>query len=150
MNSYFKSPKERPTLKSPVADKVYIDDNHPLTAELEKFYLEAKRAKEESNCDVIIMEGLFVLWDEKISNLADLKLFVECRSDERTVRLLKRNMGYGLSFDDISDVYLNLVRFRHDEYVEETKWKADFILNGSIPSEKTTAMLSDYIKKNLK
>lgn len=30
-------------------------------------------------------------------------------------------MGWGLTFDDISDVYLNLVRYRHDEYVENSK-----------------------------
>ena len=40
-------------------------------------------------------------------------------------------MNKGLSFDEISNVYLDLVRFRHDEFVENTKWKADLIVNGS-------------------
>jgi uridine kinase len=57
-------------------------------------------------------------------------------------------MQWGLTFDQISEVYLDLVRYRHDEYVEPSKWRADFILNGSIPSEKALLMITDFIKNS--
>lgn len=50
-------------------------------------------------------------------------------------------MGLGLTFDDISNVYLNLVRYRHDEYVENSKWRADLIVNGARQSEAAIAMI---------
>ena len=91
--------------------------------------------------DVIIAEGLMVLWDDAICDMVDLKLFVDCRSDERIVRRLRRNMAWGLSFDEIADVYVDLVRFRHDEYVENSKWRADLIINGSKQSEQAIDMI---------
>jgi uridine kinase len=54
-------------------------------------------------------------------------------------------MNWGLSFDEISEVYLDLVRYRHDEYVEPTKWRADLIINGSNPSEKAVKMILSYV-----
>jgi len=58
-------------------------------------------------------------------------------------------MEWGLTFDQISNVYLDLVRYRHDEYVETSKWRADVIINGSNPSDKTLAMIRGYIKYQL-
>jgi len=74
-----------------------------------------------------------------------LKLFMECRADERIVRRLKRNLEWGLTFDEISGVYLDLVRYRHDEYVEPSKWKADLILNGSSMPERAISVITSYI-----
>ena len=74
---------------------------------------------------------------------------MECRPDERIVRRLRRNMQRGLSFDEIADVYLDLVRYRHDEYVEPSKWQADLIINGSNPSERALELVTSYVKASL-
>jgi uridine kinase len=50
--------------------------------------------------DVVIVGGLLVLWGEEICSRLDLKLFVDCRADERIVRRLRRNMGWGIWFDE--------------------------------------------------
>jgi len=147
MDSYFKGKKDRPYSESPISGKMYVDDNHPLTMDLPKLNQDLTEAIESNLYDVIIVEGLLTLWDKAIYSKLDLKLFVDCRADERIVRRLKRNMQWGLTFDQISEVYLDLVRFRHDEYVEPTKWKADFILNGSVPSEKALLIIADHIRK---
>ena len=86
------------------------------------------------------------LWDEEIVEQLDLRLYVDCRPDERIVRRLKRNMKWGLTFDQIADVYLDMVRYRHDEYVEPTKWRADLIINGSNPSEKGIQLIANYVR----
>lgn len=140
MDDYFKSDDERPVAAGPVNGKRYLDDNHPQSLDLPKFAADLAALKAEPY-DVIIAEGLMVLWDDAICDMVDLKLFVDCRSDERIVRRLRRNMAWGLSFDEIADVYVDLVRFRHDEYVENSKWRADLIINGSKQSEQAIDMI---------
>lgn len=147
MDSYFKEEQDRPHSEAPFSGKLYIDDNHPLTMDLPQLSRDLAEAVESSIYDVIIIEGLLTLWDKAIYSRLDLKLFVDCRADERIVRRLKRNMQWGADFDQISEVYLDMVRYRHDEYVEPSKWRADFILNGSAPSETALVIISDYIKK---
>ena len=146
MDSYFKPPEKRPRSEAPVTGITYMDDNHPQTMDLAKLASDLKKLAAGKTCDVIIVEGLLTLWDKDICSQLDLKLFADCKPDERIVRRLRRNMQHGLTFDEISSVYLDLVRYRHDEYVESSKWRADFILNGSNPSEKTMCMLTEYIK----
>ena len=90
------------------------------------------------------------MWDEEIYSKLDLKLFVDCKADERIVRRLKRNMKWGLTFDDVSNVYLDMVRYRHDEDVEPTKWKADLILNGSTISKVSTEAITSLVKNSIK
>ena len=146
MDSYFKAEAERPTAIAPITEKEYRDDNHPLSMDLPKLKQDMTNMIEENTCQLLIIEGLLTLWDEEIYKQLDLKLFVDCRPDERIVRRLKRNMTWGLTFDEISNVYLDMVRYRHDEYVEPTKWRADFILNGSNPSPKVLDMIVTYVK----
>lgn len=148
MDNYFKAEEERPYSEAPVTGNMYVDDNHPLTMDLPGLSKDLTEAAESGRYDVILMEGLLTLWDKNIYSKLDLKLFVECRADERIVRRLKRNMQWGLTFDQISAVYLDLVRYRHDEYVEPSKWRADFILNGSKPSDKALFIISEYIRQH--
>jgi uridine kinase len=149
MDSYFRPEDDRPRSIAPVSGKTYIDDNHPLTMDLQKLNEDLTNAMESRVFDVIIVEGLLTLWDKDICGRLDLRLFVDCRADERIVRRIKRNMQWGLQFDEISGVYLDLVRYRHDEYVEPTKWKADFILNGSAPSELALSIISDHVRRSV-
>ena len=146
MDAYFKAPEERPLAAAPVGGKIYRDDNHPLTCDLPRLEQDLAAAVNSGQYQVIIVEGLLTLWDENIQDRLDLRLFVDCPPDERIVRRLKRNMTWGLSFDEIADVYLDLVRYRHNEYVEPTKWKADFIVNGSHFSPRALDMLALYIR----
>ena len=149
MDEYFKPAEQRPFSEAPVSQKFYVDDNHPLTMDLEQLNQDLNQAIDSELFDVIIVEGLLTLWDKEIYKKLDLKLFVDCQADERIVRRLRRNMGWGLSYDEIAEVYLDLVRYRHNEYVEPTKWKADMILNGSNQSEKALSMVSGYIQSTL-
>ena len=148
MDSYFKPSEQRPYSAAPITGKQYVDDNHPLSMDLPKLTFDLENAISQKQHQVIIVEGLLTLWNHDIYEKLDLKLFVDCRADERIVRRIKRNMEWGLTFDQIADVYLNLVRYRHDEYVETSKWKADVILNGSNPSDKTLEMIVHYVKND--
>ncbi len=149
MDDYFNPAEQRPYSEAPVTQKSYVDDNHPQTMNLKKLNIDLTQAIDSDLFEIIIIEGLLTLWDKELYNKLDLKLFVDCQADERIVRRLRRNMSWGISFDEISSVYLDLVRYRHNEYVEPTKWKADLIINGSTPSEKALHIISDYVKSTI-
>jgi len=38
-----------------------------------------------------------------------------------------------------------MVRYRHDEYVEPSKWRADIIINGSNSFEKPILIIKEYL-----
>ena len=146
MDSYFLSPEKRQNIEAPITKITYRDDNHPSSFDLIKLKNDLNDYIISGKFQVIIIEGLLTLWDEDIINMLDLKLFIDCQADERIVRRLRRNMKErGLSFDEIANVYLDAVRYRHNEFVEPTKWRADFILNGSNPSLKALEIIVQYI-----
>lgn len=147
MDRYFKPDGVRPKAKAHVTGTVYYDDNCPETIFHEKLREDLAAAMRQ-DFDVILIEGLFALWYDWLWEQLDLKLFLDCRADERIVRRLRRNMAErGLSFDEIAGVYLDMVRYRHDQYIEPTKWRADFILNGSTPSELANRVIVDFVKE---
>lgn len=146
MDDYFKQETQRPYSKAFISDRMYVDDNHPQTMDLPQLSSDLEKLLEQGGMDVIVIEGLLTLWDKNIYEKLDLKLFVDCRADERIVRRLKRNMQWGLTFDEISNVYLDMVRYRHDEYVEPSRWRADIIFNGSHFSEKALDVIVNHIR----
>lgn len=149
MDSYFKPADQRPHCAGPVSPIVYTDNNHPLSMDLPRLANDLAEEIRKNQVRVIVVEGLMTLQDMDILNQLDLKLFVDCRPEERVVRRIKRNMKWGETLDEITDVYLDLVRYRHDEYIEPTRWRADFVLNGSNPSELTLAMIVSWVNKQV-
>ncbi len=79
--------------------------------------------------DVIILEGILVLEDERLRNLMDIKLFVDTDADIRIIRRLTRDIKErGRSFDSVIDQYTNVVRPMHNQFIEPTKRYADIII----------------------
>ncbi|MBW8348198.1 uridine kinase [Bacillus sp. IITD106] len=79
--------------------------------------------------DVIIIEGILVLEDERLRNLMDIKIFVDTDADLRIIRRLIRDMEErGRSFDSVISQYLNVVRPMHNQFIEPTKRYADIII----------------------
>ena len=77
----------------------------------------------------IILEGIMPLFDNKISSLAVLKVFVDAPLDECFIRRLLRDMNErGRSIQAIVNQWLGSVRPMYTQYVEPTKTKADLIL----------------------
>lgn len=149
MDNYFKAEKDRPHTKAFVSQIVYDDHNHPETMDLPKLNKDLEEILRKNEHEIIIVEGLLTLWDDNIYDKLDLKIFVDCKADERIVRRLKRNMQWGLKFDEIANVYLDMVRYRHEEYVEPCKWRADIIINGSNPTDVSFEVLTGYIKSKI-
>ncbi|WHY84815.1 uridine kinase [Neobacillus novalis] len=79
--------------------------------------------------DVIILEGILVLEDERLRELMDIKLYVDTDADLRIIRRLTRDIKErGRNFDSVIDQYLNVVRPMHNQFIEPTKRYADVII----------------------
>lgn len=79
--------------------------------------------------DVIILEGIFVLAEEKVRALCDILVYVDTASDIRFIRRLKRDIEErGRSVDSVCNQYLNTVRPMHEQFIEPSKKYAHIII----------------------
>ncbi|MCD7894643.1 MAG: uridine kinase [Erysipelotrichaceae bacterium] len=79
--------------------------------------------------DVIIVEGIFVLAEEKVRDICDILVYVDTASDIRFIRRLRRDIEErGRSLDSVCDQYLNTVRPMHETFIEPSKKYAHIII----------------------
>ncbi len=78
---------------------------------------------------VIILEGILILEDQRLVELMDIKLFVDTDADLRIIRRLERDIKErDRSIDSVIDQYIREVRPAHLQFVEPTKRYADIII----------------------
>jgi uridine kinase len=79
--------------------------------------------------DVIILEGILILEDERLRDLMDIKLFVDTDADIRIIRRMVRDIrDRGRTIDSVIDQYTSVVRPMHNQFIEPTKRYADIII----------------------
>ena len=145
MDAYFRRPSI--TTIAPITGIEYVEHNHPDALYLDNLYRDFGEAI-ASDVQLVIIEGLFALYLPEIREKLDLKIFVDLDSDERLVRRIKRFTSRGQTFEEVTDRYIDTVRFRHNELIEPTRWHADMVVNG-IFKEKTVNILTTYIDSML-
>lgn len=78
---------------------------------------------------VVVVEGILVLWEPRLRERFDLKIFVDTPADLRIIRRLKRDVAErGRTPDSILDQYLATVRPSHELFIEPSKRYADVIV----------------------
>ena len=96
--------------------------------------------------DVIIVEGIITLYDRKLRELMDLKIFVDAESDERLLRVIERDMAErGHPLDMLIGKYRQVLKPMHDEFIEPTKQYADIIIPNGGENARAIAMMQMYI-----
>ncbi len=147
MDAYFWPVK--PRTASPITGVVYDDYNLPESFDLARLIDDVDAlCNRADRPQVILVEGLMALQDADLRTRLDLGIFVDAQSDERIVRRLKRNIARGLSFDEIATYFLDSVRYRHQEYVEPSRWHADIVLNGTNTSDRGIALVADWVRRH--
>ena len=90
------------------------------------------RAKETVRIDpkdIIIVECILVLEDERLRELLDIKVYVDTDADIRILRRLIRDINErGRTVDSVVSQYLDVVRPMHMQFTEPTKRYADIIV----------------------
>lgn len=110
---------DRLTRYEPIDKPVYDYALHTRSSEV--IHVEPK--------DVIILEGILVLEDERLRNLMDIKLYVDTDADLRIIRRMLRDIKErGRTIDSVIDQYVGVVRPMHNQFIEPTKRYADIII----------------------
>ncbi|HSJ92188.1 MAG TPA: uridine kinase [Ilumatobacter sp.] len=78
---------------------------------------------------VVVVEGILVLWEPRLRERFDLKIFVDTPADLRIIRRLRRDVAErGRSPESILEQYLTTVRPSHERFIEPSKRHADVIV----------------------
>jgi len=79
--------------------------------------------------DVIILEGIFSLYDDEINEMLDLRLYVETDADVRIIRRIQRDViERDRDLEGVIEQYLSTVKPMHEQFVEPSKKHADIIV----------------------
>lgn len=96
--------------------------------------------------DVIILEGLFALYNPEIRELEDIKVFIDTDADKRFIRRLKRDIvERQRTMENVMDQYLTTVKPMHDQFIEPTKKYANII----IPDGKSNVVGIDILRAKI-
>lgn len=79
--------------------------------------------------DVIMVEGILILEDEKLRDIMDIKLYVDTDPDLRIIRRIQRDINErDRSLESVIEQYLSVVKKMHEQFVEPSKKYADIII----------------------
>ena len=96
---------------------------------------------------VIIIEGIMTLINKKLRDMMDLKIFVDCDSDERLIRNIQRDtIDRGRTVSMVVERYLEVLKPMHDQFIEPTKRYADLIIPQGGQNEKGIGILCKFIE----
>ena len=145
-DDYYKDQSEK-TMEERVKtnyDHPFAFDNELLVAQLQRLLQRQRICKptydfvhhtrsevieEIEPSDVVVIEGLFVLENEDLRNLCDIKIFVDTDADIRFIRRLLRDVNErGRTLESVVEQYTSTVRDMHNLFIEPSKRYADVII----------------------
>lgn len=124
-------------------------DGNPIEKPLYDFKTHTRKSETEAikPSKVVIVEGILSLYDKRIRDLANIRIFVESDDDIRFIRRLKRDMNErGRTLDSVIDQYLTTVKPMYYEFIKPTKRYADII----IPNDKDHEVAVDIVMAKVK
>ena len=96
---------------------------------------------------VIIVEGIFVLYYSRLSNLLDLKIFIDAKDHIKLKRRIirdKEERGYDL--DDVLYRYEKHVIPTYEKYIEPFRHESDLIIPNNSNFDKALEVLIAFLK----
>ncbi len=147
-DKYFRRPL--PKMISPLSHEEYDDYNCPESLDFDSYYKDAQALCQREDLDIVILEGLTVLYFEELRLLEDLKIYIDLDPEIRMYRRIKRNMAAGRgTMDEIADFYLKSAKYSETKYFLPTKLEADMVLNGHNFQGKGKDIVETYVKTML-
>ena len=104
--------------------------------------------------DVIVLEGLFILEDEQLRDLCDIRIFVDTDDDIRFIRRLIRDVKKrGRTIDSVIEQYTTTVKVMHNTFIEPSRKYADIIIpeggHNQVAIDLLTTKISSIIQENM-
>ncbi|GMA07551.1 uridine kinase [Tetragenococcus halophilus subsp. flandriensis] len=89
----------------------------------------SKQVEIQEPKEVIILEGILILADERLRNMMDIKVYVDTDDDIRIIRRIKRDIEErGRTLDSVINQYLTVVKPMYHQFIEPTKRYADVVV----------------------
>jgi uridine kinase len=124
----------------PIESPVYEFATHSRSAQVRRV----------QPADVIVIDGILLLSDERVRAVCDVKVFVDADADIRLVRRIRRDVvERGRTLDSILDQYLSTVQPMHLQFVEPSKRYADVIVPRGGSNTVAIEMLVAKIQRRL-
>lgn len=97
-------------------------------------------------CDVVVLEGLFVLEEPELRKRLNIKVYVDTDVDIRFIRRLLRDVEErGRTLQSVVNQYTETVRVMHEQFIEPSKRYADVI----IPEGGSNVVAIDLLKTKI-
>ena len=97
-------------------------------------------------CDVVVLEGLFVLEEPELRKRLNIKVYVDTDADIRFIRRLLRDVEErGRTLQSVVNQYTETVRVMHEQFIEPSKRYADVI----IPEGGSNVVAIDLLKTKI-
>jgi len=97
--------------------------------------------------DVILFEGILVLYNKDIRNLLNMKIFVDTDSDTRLARrVLRDTIEHGRDIDSVLSQYTRLVKPAFEDFTLPTKKYADVIIPRGADNTVAVDLIVQHIK----
>lgn len=101
--------------------------------------------------DIIIVEGSLILYEKKLRDLFDIKVFIDTDSDIRLIRrIIRDTKEKSMPLEKIILEYISVVKPTNMNFVEPTKRFADIIIPEGGENEVAINILNAKIKETFK
>ena len=112
--------------------------------------LAEKKTIRFDSAPIIIIEGLFVFYYEKLRNIMDLKVYVDASDIVKLRRRINRDqVERNYPIDDVLYRYEHHVTPAYDTYISPFKRHADLIINNEFTYDKSINVLEGFIRNKL-
>ena len=82
-----------------------------------------------TSAPVLIVEGMLALWDERLRDLMDIRVFVDTSPEQRLERRIERDvLERGRDAKMVKQQHLARVQPMHEIYVQPSRVHADFLI----------------------
>ncbi|AWW30787.1 uridine kinase [Echinicola strongylocentroti] len=99
---------------------------------------------------VVVVEGIFVLYSPKLTNLLDLKVFIDAKDYIKLKRRIVRDkVERGYDLDDVLYRYEKHVMPTYEKYIDPSKHDADLIIPNNDSFDNGLEMVKIFLKEKI-
>lgn len=98
------------------------------------------------DCDILIVEGLFLFYDSELRDLFDYKIFIDVNDDERLSRRIQRDMRYrNRDINSILSEWRKFAQPGFKQFIFPTKEYADIIVPRGAQNKLAIEMIATHV-----
>ncbi len=126
-----------------------LQNNNPIEVPIYDFtqHVRTSDTRKIGNHRIVVLEGILLLFDKKLRDLMDIRIFMDTALDICLLRRLKRDiLERERSFESVLTQYSQTVRPMYLQFIEPSKRYADII----VPRGGENRIAIDLIKAKMK